>query len=69
MDNINVEITDSRKTYPEENMEFKGVINGKKWEGRQTYGTSPFSHAEAVEENVKLTEEEIQAVFKRMINW
>jgi hypothetical protein len=56
------------KIFPEEDYEYEGTINGKKVEGKATYGNIPTNSIHAVKENEQLTDAEKYAGYSH-INW
>jgi len=41
MSDIDIDITTREKTYPEENFEYEGTVNGKPWSAHQKLGYAP----------------------------
>jgi hypothetical protein len=56
-----VNINKRQKTYPEENFEFEGTVNGKLWTAKQKLGFSPTVYIHT-NEGIQLTSSEEKAV-------
>jgi hypothetical protein len=63
MSEFDIEVTEE-KVYPEEDYEYEGEINGKKFEGRKQTGHFPTEHYKGV--NEELTDEEIEAIREKV---